>query len=380
MKMRHIYLPVFLCLYLSGIAVLAQEGPVKFRKLPIASESFESVDVFDVNNDGYLDLVSGAYWYVGPGFWDRHLIGQFERFDLYYDDFSTIPMDINGDGYTDFVSGGWFGKALRWHENPGTQKKQWPEHFIANTGNVETTRAWDVDDDGMNEIVPNTPENPLLVFRYDSTKKGFTKYTIADRQDHGIGFGDINGDGRKDFVVSKGWLEAPADRWNGKWILHEEFDLGTASVPVIVADVNGDGLTDMISGMAHAYGLNWYEQKWDKKTKKRSWVKHAIDPFNSIYHCVMWEDIDGDGKPELITGKRFRAHDGKDPGEGDNIGLYYFKWNGESFTKQVISYGPYGTGKGAGIYFSVADLRKTGRKDIIVAGKDGLCVFFNEGQ
>jgi hypothetical protein len=94
---------------------------------------------------------------------------------------------------------------------------------------------------------------------------------------------------------------------------------------------------------------------------------------------MAWDDLDNDGKKELITGKRYRAHNEKDPGSFDPIGLYYFQWNGESFSKQVISYGPFGEGKGTGIYFEVVDLRDTGRKDIIVAGKDGLYVFFNEG-
>lgn len=358
----------------------AQKGPVKFRKVPIASESFESVGVFDVNKDGTPDLVSGVFWYEGPDFWKRHLIGQYKRYDGYYDDFSTIPFDVNRDGNIDYITGGWFEKTLRWHENSGDPKKEWIPHEIAKTTNIETTYAWDIDGDGVEEIVPNTPENPLLVFKYDSVNKSFTKYTIAPYQDHGIGFGDVNGDGRKDLVVSKGWLEAPANPWKDKWVLHTEFDLKTASVPIIVADVNEDGLTDLISGVAHGYGLDWYEQRFDQKTKKRTWVKHTIDAHNSMYHCMMWTDIDGDGKGELITGKRYRAHDGNDPGEKDDIGLYYFKWNGETFSKNVISYGPYGTGKGAGLYFSVADLRKNGRKDIIVAGKDGLCVFYNEGN
>ncbi len=355
--------------------------PVKFTKKPIASESFESVGVFDVNNDGHLDIVSGTLWYEGPHFWARNFIGDVPRYEQYYDDFSTIPFDVNGDGYLDFVTGGWFGKSLRWHENPGKEKvKQWAVHPIADIGNVETTYGWDIDGDGINEIVPNTPNNPLLVFRHDPATKSFVKYQIADSQDHGLGFGDVNGDGRPDLVISKGWLEAPANPWKDKWIFHQEFDLQTASIPVIVADVNGDGLTDLISGVAHGYGLDWYEQRIDKKTKKRSWIKHPIDPFNSLYHTMQWTDIDNDGQPELVTGKRYRAHDGRDPGEEDDLGLYYFKWNGEHFMKHVISYGPYGTGKGAGLYFSIADLRKTGRKDIIVAGKDGLCIFFNEGH
>src|SRR3546814_10459150 len=77
-----------------------------------------------------------------------------------------------------------------------------------------------------------------------------------------------------------------------------------------------------------------------------------------------------DGKPELITGKRYRAHTGKDPGANDPFGLYYYKWNGESFTKNIISYGAVDQGKGAGIYFSIADLRGSGRNDIVVRSEE----------
>ena len=91
-----------------------------------------------------------------------------------------------------------------------------------------------------------------------------------------------------------------------------------------------------------------------------------------------WTDIDQDGENELVTGKRYRAHNGKDPGGNDDLGLYYFKWNGENFSKQVIDYGPYGHGKGTGVYFSVSDVNNNGMKDIIVAGKDGLNIYNNE--
>ena len=90
-------------------------------------------------------------------------------------------------------------------------------------------------------------------------------------------------------------------------------------------------------------------------------------------------DIDNDGKMELVTGKRYRAHNGNDPGSNDPMELCYFKWNGESFTKNVISNGVFGKGKGTGLFFSVTDLHNTGRKDLILAGKDGLYVFFNDG-
>ena len=357
---------------------------LKFIKKQIASESYESAEVFDVNNDKIPDIVSGSFWYEGPDYFKRHFINAGKQFGEYWDDFSTIPIDINGDGRTDFITGGWFRKILVWEENPGNDD-EWKEHVIAQTGNVETTRAWDVDGDGVPEIIPNTPNDPLVIYRLKKDGRGkgtgnFDSIKIYnDKQGHGLGFGDINGDGRGDFILSTGWLEAPVNPYKDLWTFHKEFNLGTASVPIIVADVNKDGLTDLIVGQAHDYGLDWYEHKTDKKTKTTSWIKHAIDPYNSQFHTMQWADIDGNGNPELITGKRYRAHNGHDPGESDPIGIYYYKWNGESFTKQIISYGPFGEGKGLGIYFGLSDLTGSGRKDIIAAGKDGLCVFYNQG-
>lgn len=364
----------FLILIISS-SVFAQNQNLRFEKQMIAAESFESVGVFDVDKDGNLDLVSGSYWYKGPGFMDRFLIGQVKRYGEYYEDFSTIPMDVNEDGRMDFVTGGWFEGTLIWKENPG-DGSEWKTHEIAKTGNIETIRGFDIDRDGVMEIVPNTPNQPLAYYQKTGANQ-FEKYPVHETQGHGLGFGDINGDGRGDLVISDGWLEAPENLKTGKWIHHPGFELGDASIPMIVTDVNGDGNTDLIVGQAHGFGLFWLEQK--KEGGNISFIKHEIDPFQSQYHTMEWVDIDNDGQNELVTGKRHRAHNGKDPGGKDYAGLYYFEWNGESFTKNVISYGPLGEGKGTGLYFSVADLNGDGWKDIVVAGKDGLVVFKNLG-
>ncbi len=248
----------------------------------------------------------------------------------YFEDFSTIPLDINGDGYPDFVTGGWWGQTIRWRENPkGDPAKEWPEHIIAQTNSIETTRAWDIDGDGRIEIVPNTPRGPLRFYKLitDLAGKGtgrFSEHLVCDKpQGHGLGFGDINGDGRGEFILVDGWLEAPNDPLKEQWIFHQEFNLECTSVPILIADVNGDGLNDIIAGLGHGYGLDWWEQRVENG--KRKWIKHPIDPFNSQYHDMWWADIDGDGQCELITGKRYRAHCGHDPGEYDPYGLYYFK-------------------------------------------------------
>jgi hypothetical protein len=113
---------------------------------------------------------------------------------------------------------------------------------------------------------------------------------------------------------------------------------------------------------------------------ERTWKEHLIDPLNSQYHDMQWLDIDGDGQCELITGKRFRSHPSNEPGVTDAFGWYIFKWTGECFAKQVVDFGPIGVGHGLGISFAVADLNGDGRLDVVAPGKEGLAVYFNEGD
>jgi hypothetical protein len=360
---------------------------VRFTRQRIASQPFEAAGVCDVDGDGVLDIVSGAFWYQGPDFRRWHFIGDVRREGEYHDDFSTIVLDVDGDGRPDVITGGWWGDELRWRQNPGTAGARWTDHVLASgVGNIETTRAWDIDGDGHVEIVPNTPNHPLCAYRLERDSRGrgtgrFAKHVIyPEGLGHGLGFGDVDGDGRGELITPKGILKAPeAGPFSGPWTLLPGPDLGwDASVPVLVADVDGDGIPDLIAGHAHSYGLDWWEQRV-AVDGARSWTRHPIDLGTSQYHDLAWADIDGDGKPELITGKRFRAHCGADPGEFDDLGISYFTWNGEGFAKHSIVHGPHGVGKGCGIQFALADLRGTGRLDLIAPGKDGLDVFYNDG-
>jgi hypothetical protein len=120
-------------------------------------------------------------------------------------------MDVDGDGRTDFVTGGWWGNTVRWRRNPGNDD-EWPEAVIGTCGNVETIRAWDVDGDGHPKSCPTTPASPPGVpapaRRGRQAHRAFKEYVLAPTQGHGLGFGDVNGDGRGDFILSNGWLEA----------------------------------------------------------------------------------------------------------------------------------------------------------------------------
>ena len=365
--------------------------PLQFRKVIISPERFETAGVFDVNGDGIPDIVSGEFWYEGPDFKKQYRICHLQPQGDYFDDFSTIPVDINGNGRLDFITGGWWGKSIRWRENPGVSGKLWPEHVIAEVGHLETTRAWDVDGDGELEFVGNSPCDPLVVLKLirDSSGKGTGKFAVHklkikgrenDQQGHGLGFGDITGNGRGDFVLNNGWLEAPKNPYEDEWIWHPEFTLPKqAGIPILVVDVNNDGKNELIVGNGHGYGLSWWEQTLGD-SGQRTWKEHPIDPLNSQYHDMQWVDIDGDGQCELITGKRFLSHPHHEPGLHDAFGWYIFKWTGECFAKQVIDFGPVGIGHGLGISFAVADLNGDGRLDVVAPGKEGLAVYFNEGD
>jgi len=355
-------------------------------KHKISSERYEAAAVFDVNGDGIPDIVSGAYWYAGPDFAEKYKICDVQAEGEYFDDFSDVGLDVNGDGRLDIVTGGWFGRTLRWRENPGTTGP-WTVHDIDECGCIETIRLFDIDGCGTPEIFPNTPGNPQACYKLlqDGNGRGrglFRRHVLYDAPSgHGMGFADVDGDGRVDLLLANGWLRQPdAGPWSGPWDFHPEYDCGfsAASVPILGHDVNGDGRTDLIVGHAHGYGLAWLEQQGTESGGRR-FVRHVIDGDHAQFHDLQLADVDGDGMLELVTGKRWRAHCGGDPGDNDDVFIYCYRIDGGRFTREVIDEGPAGSGEhsGVGIWFALADLAGRGRLDLVAPGKEGLFWFEN---
>ena len=69
-----------------------------------------------------------------------------------------------------------------------------------------------------------------------------------------------------------------------------------------VLDINGDGRNDVLTTSAHSYGICWFEQRADG-----TWQQHVIDHSWSHSHASVLADINGDGRPDLVSGKRFQA-------------------------------------------------------------------------
>lgn len=367
---------------IATIALLAAP-PLHFERQKIGEGIYEACSIFDVNKDKHLDIVHGEYWYPGPDFAEKHKIATILREGDYYDDFSNYPMDVNGDGYLDIVTGGWWGMSALWRENPKGKPVAWTNHEMAKVGNVERNCFYDLDGDGIVEVFSTT--KPVNFFRLNTDRRGrgtgsFTQYVIEEGGGgHGFGCGDLNGDGRPDLLYATGWHEGPKDPFDVKgYQWHPIWNLGLASCPILVHDVNKDGRNDIIVGQGHDYGLAWYEQVGDPATAT-GWKKHDIETDKSQFHEMQLHDLDKDGEPELITGKRYRAHNENDPGAADPLGLYYYKINGGAFERTIIDYGPAGQASGTGIYLWIADIDKNGWPDILAPGKEGLYLFLNQG-
>jgi sugar phosphate isomerase/epimerase/HEAT repeat protein len=364
----------------------AGPGPVKFVMRRIGNFRSEACGVADFNGDGKLDVVAGEYLYLAPD-WKpvkiRTLKGKVDdQGQGYRWDFANLPIEVAGAGKPDLVSVDWFDKHAVWFRNTGIGGGEWPESLIENNGNYETAGLHDVIGDGKTMAV--VPAVAHTVW-YEAVKgpdgQGtFAKHVVSEKpMTWGVGVGDINGDGRPDIIRPDAWFEAPADPRNGKWIEHPlalgGLDGKIEHTPqILVYDVNGDGLNDIITSSAHGYGIFWYEQV--RHGNEISFKQHLIDKSWSQAHSLVLADLDGCGIPELVTGKRFMAHNGGDPDETGTLGVYYYKLTrGPSpvWTKHVISYGQ---GIGSGVNLCAADLDGDGDLDIIVTGKWGGPVWF----
>ncbi|MCB1235486.1 MAG: VCBS repeat-containing protein [Verrucomicrobiae bacterium] len=331
--------------------------------------AFSACAVDDVNRDGRLDIVCGAWWYEAPR-WTAHFIQPVQQIRGRYDGYSHLPYDVDGDGDTDFVNVNYRSQSIHVTEHPADPGRPWPKHTIALPGAMESGRLHDIDADGHLDILPNGVKFAAW-WRFDPKFRRFERHDLpAEVASHGVGFGDIDGDGRGDVVGAKGWARAPEDRLAGAWDWFPEFDLGkSASVPILVVDPDEDGDNDLVLANGHDYGLFWMEQT--REGEKRRWKRQSIDDSWSQCHAPLWCDLDGDGRPELVAGKRYLAHDGRDPGAHDPLVIYRYQFDParKAWDKHPIAE----NGKvGFGLDPKAADLDADGDLDLVCPGRSGL--------
>ncbi|MCC7007648.1 MAG: DUF1080 domain-containing protein [Acidobacteria bacterium] len=374
-----------------------------------------STAIADFNRDGHQDVVAGPYVYYGPDF----SVGRQFYAGITYNPTSEWPVaamvqlahDWTGDGWPDVLnmSGNAGNGVGTLFVNPKGENRRWDSFVVMQPpdgviGNEETLLK-DIDGDGNLEII-HTGQNTLRYSKPDpANPTGPWKVTTISEPgpwgvniSHGMGVGDINGDGLMDYTMAYGWWEQPK-KGSGQtlWSWHPEpfgrwgaSQGGAGGAEMGIYDVNGDKLNDVVTVLeGHGFGIAWFEQKRDAGGKI-TFVRHTImdsaldknagNVWFTQPHAATFADVNMDGLPDMIVGKRHHSHfQYADP---DNWGmpvLYVYKTvrnpkapGGAEFVPELIS-----NRSGVGSHISVADLNKDGTPDITVSGASGTFVFFN---
>ena len=402
------------------LAATAVAAPVSFDKQTVTKDFVaEGCAVADFNHDGIPDVAAGRYIWVGPDF-KQKIAYTPERNNPtgpnktpytpdtgYSDYFIQFAYDFNGDGWQDILVYGLPGDPAYVFENPQGQAGDWTRHNIFDIADGESPDLVDVNGDGKPEllchssdavkdpknnkgrhggqfgyveidwknpfakgrfrpITPKTPANDVKIFKYT----------------HGYGAGDVNGDGRVDILEANGWYEQPADTSkDSDWKFHAA-KFGVGGAQMYVYDVNKDGRNDVITSIkAHSYGLSWFEQNKDGSFKEhvilgKTKEDNADGKGFSQIHAVELRDMNGDGLPDIICGKRRWAHGikGDDEPNADPV-LYWFELNRDaagaaSFVPRRID-----SDSGVGTQFFAGKVNQDNKPDIVIANKHGVFVF-----
>jgi len=384
---------------------------VSFKKIQLLDKYItEGVSIGYIDLDGHVDIVAGSLWWKGPEFNEPYAYAPLKYFPItgpglegYANIFLTYPDHFDGDKWTDILLIGLPGTDSKWVKNPGkasfsiSDSIPEPKYINAMT-NVchESPNLVDVIRDEKKELLAFSEGRLVLGIPADKGKEGWRIISISPHDperfpvySHGIGAGDINGDGLVDILEKSGWWEQPKG-WDesSPWRYHPyPFSPGQGGAQMFAYDVDGDGDNDVITAMnAHGYGLSWHEQVSNKDAIGfKEHVVMANLPNDNAYgvsfsqlHALACDDIDNDGIPDIVTGKCYYAHNGRDPGSGAPAVLYWFRTvRSPDGSAELVPY-KIDDDSGAGRQISTGDLNNDGKMDIVVGNKKGVHAFIQK--
>ncbi|MCC7013046.1 MAG: DUF1080 domain-containing protein [Planctomycetes bacterium] len=377
---------------------LAAPRELVFERLQLSSEfTCEGGTLGDLDKDGHVDVIAGPFWYSGPTFDTRHELYPPEIADPahYSDHFFDWTRDLDRDGWLDIVVVSFPGKAAYWLRNPFGRKldreQHWERSEIAKSVDNESPAFVDLVGDAAPELVfmsggkfvwaepvANDPRAPWTLHPLSEN------YKLGPFV-HGLGVGDVNGDGRADVLWKDGWFEQPP-RLAGDplWTHHAfKFTEQYGGAQMFVYDVDGDGDGDVITSLAaHHFGLSWFEQV--RQNGALEFVEHRImedEPAENPQgiccpelHALDLADIDGDGLEDIVTGKRWWSHGAHgDPQPNTRPCVYWFELVRRAGKAEFVAHLA-DDQTGVGTQVVAGDVNRDGRADIVIGNKRGAFV------